>query len=68
MYILSVERIGMEGDWELHHWKGIALTAIKQYTAAVEALNRANSIEKHDQTYAAIAKVYALMEQYEKSY
>lgn len=50
------------GDWELWHQKGLCLTHLKSYDAAVQCLRAANEIQRHDVTFVALGKVYSLQE------
>ena len=50
------------GDWELWHQKGLCLTHLKSYDAAVQCLRTANEIQRHDVTFVALGKVYSLQE------
>mmetsp|Transcript_15032 Transcript_15032/g.41072 ORF Transcript_15032/g.41072 Transcript_15032/m.41072 type:complete len:466 (-) Transcript_15032:165-1562(-) len=52
------------GDWEIWHNKGLCFLYLKQYEQAIEALKRANSMQRHDATYVQLGKVYTLLEDY----
>lgn len=44
-------------DWEVWHSRGLCYIHLKQFERALEALEQANSISRHDSTFLHIGKV-----------
>ena len=43
-------------DWELLHQKGLCFVHLGAYDAAVDCFLNANGVQRHDSTYAQLAK------------
>ncbi|CAM9235171.1 unnamed protein product, partial [Choristocarpus tenellus] len=52
----EAEKLDSE-DWEVWHNKALSYSALKQYPKALECLEQANSICRHDVTYMHMGKV-----------
>ena len=57
----------VHNDWEVDFNKGQCFMYLKEYDEAVKFLMSSNSIQRHDNTYTALAKVHVLREDFESA-
>ncbi|CAM9161315.1 unnamed protein product [Chrysoparadoxa australica] len=54
----EAQRVQDQDDWEVWHNKGLCYKKLKQFEKAVDCLEQANCISRHDATYMALGNVY----------
>lgn len=53
---------GGDEDWEVYHAQGMCHMYLQQLDSALECLESANAIQRHDATFLAMANVYSLQD------
>ena len=63
-YLDEAVRMGHVDDWEIWHNKGLCLAYLRKFDDAKEALQRANSIQRHDSTFMQLGQILTQEEDY----
>jgi len=60
-------RMGHQDDWQIWHNKGLCLAYLRKFEAAKDALQRANSIQRHDATFMQLGLILTQEEDYKSA-
>jgi len=59
----AAQRMGFD-DWEIWHNKALCCVYLKKFNEAIQFFKRANSIQRHDQTFQQLGQIYTMQENY----
>lgn len=62
----EAQAIGSD-DWEIYHNMGVCHMYLKEYNKAAEMLQMANAMDRHDNTYIQLGKVYSLQQMHQEA-